>query len=848
MSNSSVTSRAAQSKHADTVRSKKSESFRYVFGGDFTPFDLFAILFILVGGLAYYWNVRFWSIGFIGDNQWGDAEFWLNGAIHFAKGIIEDNPASGFRPGYMVLTGSAMALLGISFSKFYTFFLVAYLSCMAFFYVSTREMLGRIGALAAVVLIVFSPFQAEWAATATTDATGLALHILALSFLLRSAGANFSIRPLLAFGFLFSCAELTRPLMSPFVGLVVLVLMLFAKSPLKQRLLHSAKLILAFAIPLIAWSGFQMATVGEFSVSQNDTSAYYAASDPKIQSWNPEMQESVLRSAQARLHRSDVSVVELYAEYRRQTIENYLNPRNWKYHLRRLLSNFWSVANHSVVVLCQHPKSENQSGMFAFFLVLISLERFLSRRKWEGLFALALAGITVVSWGRFGWLIIPALIVAIIGGVSRKREMAPVLVALYWLTGQFCLYVVGGTSGDPKHLESCSVNALGQRLSTQFYFCVAVLTVYVAIRLLYWQKGVYVAQLRGLRTWISRPSATASRVIVTGFLICATSFFIVETCGAVIAIDRYKARQSSPVVRFPALHFKEHPTSKTLRPCDEVGFPETRAVNADFPEVLVTGAMSSFIWNMPGQKRCLAFLYRQDKIRPFSMYPNRIIVEFPKHLNSEEWTYRQGAWLLRRTADLKPLSHEPYYWSGASVRKFIPLTTDESGFDLAHAVDFPIAKYASQLAASGELQFDRASVEWSPNSVHERMRMFTLKSTGGDTATLRLDLRTSSGKRQLTFVVGGTSEAELKRVQSLICEVVFNRANEPPSVIRKSVARPQATLNFDLKDASILDVEIRIRGLQNDGVAISEMVLLADRFSEHPHEAEQSTASTAGKR
>lgn len=67
--------------------------------------DGFAALVLIGGGLAFHWPATFWGIGFVGERQYGDAEFWWNGAVHLARGIVADNPGGGYRPGYFLLTG-----------------------------------------------------------------------------------------------------------------------------------------------------------------------------------------------------------------------------------------------------------------------------------------------------------------------------------------------------------------------------------------------------------------------------------------------------------------------------------------------------------------------------------------------------------------------------------------------------------------------------------------------------------------------------------------------------------------------------------------------------------------------
>lgn len=446
--------------------------------------DLLAVALIFVGGLSYYWNAHFWSIGFIGDSQWGDAEFWLNGALHLARGIVDDNPGKGFRPGYFVITGAALAFLGPSFLVYYKVFLVFFLGAAAGLYFALRSMLGRLGAFVAIAMSLFSPYTAEWTATATTDATGLALHLISLSFLIASASKRFAIKPLLAFGFVFSLAELTRPLMLPFL-IAVCGLILFAPSALRQRFRLIVAMTIAFAFPLISWVAIQKLTVDEYSVSQNDAGTYLAASDPKIQVWSPTMFADVTKSAQRRLGKENISAAEINDECRMLTVRNYLNPKNLEYHIKRLWANLWTVADFSLLI-CGHPGYLAQSAILCVLLAAMVIDRLLARRFLSAFVAVTLLVSAFIWWEHFGLFTIVATALAFIDVVGCKKDMTPAVVALYWLVGQFTFFIVGGTwATEAGHLNTYSMNALGYRLGMQFFFCTGLLAVYLAYRLVY---------------------------------------------------------------------------------------------------------------------------------------------------------------------------------------------------------------------------------------------------------------------------------------------------------------------------------------------------------------------------
>lgn len=789
--------------------------------------DLVIILAILIGGAIYYHDPRFWSIGFIGDNQWGDAEFWLNGAIHFSKGIFEDNPGRGFRPGYFVFSGCALAFLGNSFSSLYNFLLVAFLATAAGFYLSLSRVAGRVVAALSSALVVFNPYTAEWVATATTDATGLMLHMLALSLLCASIARGFRLWTLCGFGVVFSLAELTRPLMSPFLLVGILAVAISSQLTIKRRCGLVMALMMAFAIPTFGWTVFQKLTVGEFSVSQNEASAFYAASEPKIQCWNPDMYRDVGTSAQKRLGKLAITDAELNDEFRRLTVDNYLSSKNWKYHVRRFWANFWTIANVNFKQ-CQHPNFDIQAALLSLLLLALAVERLGARRMRGVLVAVALFVTQLVTWGHYGVFVLLALCTSSVD-VGLKRKSAPMFLLLtYWLIGLLSLYLVGGTWGDPKNLEAFFVNSLGYRLGMQFFFVAAILSIWIVVRLVYGTEVTSTVSDK-LRSY-TRPSPATQRTVVAIFSTILACVALIEICGATTIATRFLQRQREPRVSYPATR-----GVSDLTPVVKAALPESHKIDEDQSDILVTGALSSFIWNMPGQKRCLAFLYGQKDVKPFEMNPNRIIVEFPQYLDSKAWTERQGLWLLRRTAEVKSLSYEPYYWSGASIRKFIPLSSDGLKYAESEAISFPLSKYASQLAATGELKFDKARVEWSPDSgIHPRMRRIVLKETNDrQKDTIELDLSLASGKRTLEFSV----EVPFSTTAPLV-GVSIQRAGRPSTTkVISIIGKPMDLFKqtFDVSDPDIKKVTLEFGHIPKNGMSLYELNLTADDYCSSKH-------------
>jgi hypothetical protein len=511
--------------------------------------DSAVIVAFLVGGAVYYRDPHFWSIGFIGDNQWGDAEFWLNGAIHFAKGIWEDNPGRGFRPGYIVFSGCVLAVLGNSFLSLYNVLLVSFLASASAFYLSLSRVIGRVVALISVTLTIFNPYTAEWVATATTDATGLMLHMLALFLLLASYVRGFRLWALCGFGVVFSLAELTRPLMSPFLLIAILAVVLSSQLSIKRRFAAVVTLLVAFAIPTLAWTVFQKLTVGEFSVSQNESSAFYAASDPKIQCWNPDMYHDVGVSAQRRLGKLAITDAELNDEFRRLSVENYLNSANWKYHKRRFLANFWTVANVNFKQ-CQHPNFDIQAPLLSLLLWMVMAERLFARKARGVLIAVALFATQLLTWGHYGVFVLLSLCACLFDVCFRRKGTAMFLLATYWLTGLLALYLVGGTWGDPKNMEAFFVNSLGYRLGMQFFFVSTILSVWVVLRLAYGTDVTSAISDRA-RSY-TKPSANAQRTVVFIFLAVFASVVAIEVCGAAIIGKRFWEREHEARVTYPA--------------------------------------------------------------------------------------------------------------------------------------------------------------------------------------------------------------------------------------------------------------------------------------------------------
>src|SRR5262249_31993623 len=87
----------------------------------------------------------------------------------------------------------------------------------------------------------------------------------------------------------------------------------------------------------------QRVAVGEWSISTNDASAFYAASDPGIQVWNNPMYDRVWHLAQAHYGVANPTNAHMNRMFWRLTLPNYRNHL-W-YHLERILPHLWAVAD-----------------------------------------------------------------------------------------------------------------------------------------------------------------------------------------------------------------------------------------------------------------------------------------------------------------------------------------------------------------------------------------------------------------------------------------------------------------------------------------------------------------------
>ncbi len=661
------------------------------------PPEAFFLTFIFLGGFYFLWNPLQWGPAYIGNNQYGDAEFWWNGAIHFAHGIFADNPNRGFRPGYSILVGSALSIFGTSFFEFHKYFLALFIGGVAFAFLVMRQIWGTFPVIFGLGLLIFNPYTAEWISTTTTDSTGLMLYLFSLASLIHATRRNGLHFPgLVVFAFVFSLANLTRPLLTPWFGLVAFSLFLIRSQPLKKRIQAVLLVFFTFLVPSLLWMSIQKMTVGEWSISTNDASAFYAASDPKIQVWNGTMYDEVSRQAKLRHHTESVSTAQLNQEFWIGTAKNY--KTYWRYHLQRLLPHFWEIAKFNPFQ-AHHP--QYYPRVFQVFLFCAFLLSIFFRKKKNAWTALGLFFL-VSRYPQNGpaALLILALL-TFLAALGRKQAQAPLpkfFLASYWLVGTVALALTGGTWRELVPQGTTQLNALGYRLGSQFFFC-GDLLIFIFLGELLELHQIRISSSSRALQWFQRSSQQLGRAwayTLTGLLgFC----LIIQLSGVFVVTGRSLSRQIAAPIPFPS-----------LLPIENDAQIKSRIQGKE----VFTGTTSDFIWNIPSQVRGKVLVYKQTRIFPFDMHPHQLHVDFPVHISEKNWKYRQGLFIIRPFKDIPIPENRANYLQSPSVAGFIPLDENQQ-FDLAHAEWFPEVDYASQLAAQQRLTFQADRLEWNKN-------------------------------------------------------------------------------------------------------------------------------------
>lgn len=830
-------------------------------------FDFVVVLLLSIGGATFLWGTQYWGFAMIGDSSYGDAEFWWRGAIHVSEGIFADNPGKGYRPGYFVLTGLAMPVLGTDFPAFHKFFIVVFLASVIFFYLAMRMVLGRWGSAFAAALLVFNPFTAEWVATSTTDATGLMFHLSALSCLAIGMNRNNHCGWISAFAMLFAIGTLTRPIVTPFIAAAIFALLIVPRGTWRGRFKAAAWSMAAFAAPLLVWMGIQKAFVGEWSISTNDAGALYAASDPKIQVWNTEMYAEIQKLSGERFETSAPTIAMLNETFRQETYANYF--KHYRYHIERFAPHLWVIAEFS-------PKTSVRGTerwrcwLLMTFAAGSAIGLLLQRAPLRAAFLVATAVVLMIYPEETAYFTCAGAVLGLATFRSRDARSVMFPLTLYWLIGVAALFLTGGTWGPPLG-PTMSLNALGYRLGLQVFFlndllAVAGLTLFATWRL------APAAERSGLRSPVARiidwgcsfgvaPRPLGGTLVVGSLLLVIVATTSVYGVGSAIIAKRWYARNFEPARSYPDLRevaagYPHRTNADTLRIVSDVlsglyfgeksvspnGSP---AKPTDSGEVVVSGAASSFVWNLAGQRRSQMMVYQQEVVHPFTMGRKSLIVELPRQFRVADWAHRPGAFILQEIADSQNKSNLPYYLTVPAVRGFVPLKADGQGFALDQSIWFPLVKYASQLDGCGELECRGGKITWGMDSgPRKHQRRFFLAAADENTSgvvSLAIDLAKNPGATTLRFAaaadaVPGTAPTPAVSNVGLVVDLLGDSARLSEALYEGKVA-PQlptdtAGLNeheFALTDSVAESLELRFAGLtKGSGVWVYELNLEID--------------------
>ncbi len=714
---------------------------------------------LVAGGFFFLGDAPHWGRNaYVGSAQFGDAEFWWNGALHFSQGIVAENPNLTFRMGYATFGGLVAAVCGPDYRVFHQILLVIFLVAAGALYVSLRGAIGRIAAAVAVVFLVFNPFTAEWLAISTSDALGLVLNLVAVMALAAGVRDGLRLRWIAVFGIFLACASLTRPLMTPFIVPAALAVVAAGWRAWRRTALALGVMGGAFILPTLAWMGFMGATTGNFALTgaSQDSSAFYAASDPKIQVWRPDMYAAVRESAEKRYQVPRPTPKQLNAEFWAMTRANY--AKHWRFHVERVWLNLKELARFTPArATMNSPEGEQWRLRLKWILAIgLAVSAYRRQRQWTAILLVALGALWVFQPASGPWLVLAGGVAGLAALLFRRT--GPFVWAAYWWVGVAALYLTGGTWGPPIG-PTQDLNALGYRLGFQFFFANDLLVAGLL-------GGISLGFAPGREADgvhpLFRPSPAAGRLlrIVT---VCFLGLLAgLLGSGAAVVGYRLVTRGHTAAVPYPDLApVRQLAVAESATVLTAIT-PLRTALAAHGGEPNLTPAMSSgFIWNMPGQERSMLLLYQQDNVRPVALSPRQFYVEVSRHLPEREWMNRQGAWVLRSFPNTAQVSNHPYYFEMPAVHAFVPLTADGRAYDTGRAVIFPLAKTATQLVAGGALTFTGAEPEWSMNSgALKYPRRFALRAgPTGAAIGWNLDVTRTRGARAFSFSVQREADA-----------------------------------------------------------------------------------------
>ena len=818
-------------------------------------FDLTAVLAIVLGGLVFLWDARGWaSWAYIGNDQYGDADFWWRGVLQFSQGFFSDNINISFRMGYAVFGGLLVAVFGSDYAVFHKLLVLIFLGVAAAGYLVLRHRVGRPTALAVTMALVFSPYQAEWLSISTSDALGLIWNLTALLAFCAAFDESIRLKWLALGGIFLALGALTRPLMAIFIGPMLLLLLFCRVLPLRRRWLAACVLAAAYALPTTTWMVVHNIKTGEIALAGNDASAFFAASSPRYQVWTPAMYGDVEAAAKARLGISrNLTPLELNHELWRAALLNYRDE--FSYHVRRLPGHVLALAEFSYRAVNPTDRVELiwrilVRGLLTFFGVAACLT---AGTPLRAIAAVAIFALSIFS-ATEGYVVVTLAVLALLPLSGLGVGPIHRLVASYWWTGVAALYLIGGTWGPPL-TPSHNINALGYRLGAQFLFTndwLVILGISAAI-------GTWPAKisqfLPGFQRWLI-PSAAASHVLRASAATSIALLAAVLAGGGVLVGWRHWQFAHATAVPMPAL-------AKVLsRVClgEGMRLGETDRAVSDSADVLwamwgdpskrtegtriFTGSVGPLVWQMPAQGRTRALFYQQDLRSPFTINSQRTDIEFPEVIPETPWRNRQGAFVVRSFREEGPHLGYPTYETVPQVQQFVPLSNDGALFDYSRAMKFPLARYASALAYVNRLSATGARLEWMTYPTGDtKRRWFILmppdKAREPRNAAVEIDLSDALGNRRLNFsfrvepVPGNTSESG---PVTLSVESTNSAGSTQPLVQRVSGARgsvdvPVDDVKVDLP-ADAERVRLTVGGLKSkEMVRIVELQLVADDVS-----------------
>ena len=720
--------------------------------------DLIFCAGVIFAGFWFLRDAPYWARNtYVGGAQYGDAEFWWNGALHFSHGIIAENPNLTYRMGYAAFGGLVAAVCGPDYRVFHQILLGLFLLTSCGLYCSLRQTVGRLAAAAAVLVLVFNPFTAEWIAVSTSDGLGMILNLAALLALVAGVRGRLRLGWIALFGVLFSCGSLTRPLMTLFIVPAALAVLAVAWRQWRSAALGLGVMLVAFLAPTVAWMSLMAVTTGNFALTgaSQDSSAFYAASDPQIQVWRGDMYAKVRDAAKHHFKVEEPSAPQINAEFWNLTRENY--RLHWRYHLARLGPHTVQLAGYTHERSAYATPGTTRARLWILWsLVITLLAVALWERRWiAALLVGALGWVWVAHPLLQPWAVLAASALGLIAFCFGQRPAF--LWATFWWVGVFALYLIGGTWGPPLG-PTHDLNALGYRLGFQFFFVSDLLVIGALGMIAQWTFPRAHAPAHAVNppVW-ARPSRIASRIAGIFLGVAGLALLLILGSGAVIVGSRLVEHARTRPVAYPEITALAGLNAfRDARPThDQTDLMVNLNAHAA-TRLLVTAMSSGFVWNQPGQQRAILLLYRQDFIRPVQMNPRRFDVEVSQQLPEREWMGRQGAWVVRSFPDTAQVSNLPYYLEMAAVQAFIPLTADGKAYDPAKLVVFPLAKSATQLVAVGDMTFAGTQPEWSTQSGTQKYaRRFALRRTEASVAQpgFILNLEHARGHRTLRFGV-----------------------------------------------------------------------------------------------